>query len=469
MASRPRPPLLGVLLVLLVLAGLTTLAKSSNVAPDASSLSSSSGSNSTALYCTGLSGTSGNQLGHFTFLNTTDFTRRLNVHVVSDKDGTSLTSLTLGPHSAQVVVPQKEVKGNSFAVAVQVNGGGVVGEEVAGRGEAFGVRAQALRIEAVANSSAEAPCVGAGVTNWYASGFDTTVGSTADLSIYNPTATPAVFNISAFSPSGYSAPAPFQGLAVGAHDQTEINLGSQIVNTSDIGVRVRVLRGSVVIDGVQESGSVASFAQGQSTLTKTAWYPAVTTVNSALAQIRVTNPSGASVDVVANVRVANYTVAPQDLTVAPYASADIVVTPNSAIPAAGYASVSVKASAPVATSLVTGTAAGTALSSMVTPSDDFIIADFAGKGFDVADVTNTSKDSMKVNFTVIPTPGGQKASGQVQLAPGTTEGILGVFNGLSTLKGQTLLVTGSRSSLLVTLTLPTTPTGVVVVSPLDGR
>ncbi len=450
MASRPRPPLLGVLLVLLVLAGLTTLAKSSNVAPDASSLSSSSGSNSTALYCTGLSGTSGNQLGHFTFLNTTDFTRRLNVHVVSDKDGTSLTSLTLGPHSAQVVVPQKEVKGNSFAVAVQVNGGGVVGEEVA-------------------NSSAEAPCVGAGVTSWYASGFDTTVGSTADLSIYNPTATPAVFNISAFSPSGYSAPAPFQGLAVGAHDQTEINLGSQIVNTSDIGVRVRVLRGSVVIDGVQESGSVASFAQGQSTLTKTAWYPAVTTVNSALAQIRVTNPSGASVDVVANVRVANYTVAPQDLTVAPYASADIVVTPNSAIPAAGYASVSVKASAPVATSLVTGTAAGTALSSMVTPSDDFIIADFAGKGFDVADVTNTSKDSMKVNFTVIPTPGGQKASGQVQLAPGTTEGILGVFNGLSTLKGQTLLVTGSRSSLLVTLTLPTTPTGVVVVSPLDGR
>jgi len=449
-ASRPRPPLLGVLLVLLVLAGLTTLAKSSNVAPDASSLSSSSGSNSTALYCTGLSGTSGNQLGHFTFLNTTDFTRRLNVHVVSDKDGTSLTSLTLGPHSAQVVVPQKEVKGNSFAVAVQVNGGGVVGEEVA-------------------NSSAEAPCVGAGVTSWYASGFDTTVGSTADLSIYNPTATPAVFNISAFSPSGYSAPAPFQGLAVGAHDQTEINLGSQIVNTSDIGVRVRVLRGSVVIDGVQESGSVASFAQGQSTLTKTAWYPAVTTVNSALAQIRVTNPSGASVDVVANVRVANYTVAPQDLTVAPYASADIVVTPNSAIPAAGYASVSVKASAPVATSLVTGTAAGTALSSMVTPSDDFIIADFAGKGFDVADVTNTSKDSMKVNFTVIPTPGGQKASGQVQLAPGTTEGILGVFNELSTLKGQTLLVTGSRSSLLVTLTLPTTPTGVVVVSPLDGR
>jgi len=45
---------------------------------------------------------------------------------------------------------------------------------------------------------------------------------------------------------------------------------------------------------------------------------------------------------------------------------------------------------------------------------------------------------------------------------------LGVFSGLSTLRAQTLLVTGSRSTLLVTLTLPTTPVGVSVVAPLDG-
>jgi hypothetical protein len=438
-----------VLATLVVLAGLTTLVKSSNVAPRTSSLSLSPGSNSTALYCTGLSGPTGGEPGHFTFLNTTGSTRKLNVQVVSDKDATSLTSLTLRPHGAQSLAPQGEVKGNSYAVAVQVNGGGVVGEEVA-------------------NSSAEAPCVAAGVTSWYASGFDTTVGSSANISIYNPTATPAVFNISTFSPSGYSAPAPFQGLAVGAHDQVEINLGSQIVNTSDIGVRVRVLRGSVVIDGVQDSGPVASFVLGQNALTKNAWFPAVTTVNNALAQIRVTNPSGESVNVVADVKVASYSVAPQELTVSPYASGDIVITPNSAIPAAGYASVSVTSSAPVATSLVTGTSAGTALSSMVAPSNDFIIADFAGKGFDVADVTNTSTSTLKVTFTNIPGRGGTKTSGQVEVAPGATEGILSVFSGLSTLKAKTLLVTGSRSSLLVTLTLPTTPAGVVVVSPLDG-
>jgi hypothetical protein len=441
-----------VLVVLLVLAGLTTLVKAANTAPNTSSLTLSEGSNSTALYCTGLSGTTGGDVGHFTLLNTTDATRRLNVQIVSNENGTSESTIKLRAHSSQSVVPEADLKGTSFAIAVQVDGGGVVGEEVT-------------------NSNAEVPCVSSGVVNWYASGFDTTVGSTANLSIYNPTATPAVFNISTYSPSGYSAPAPFQGLAVGAHDQIEINLGSEIVNTDNVGVHVRVLRGSIVIEGVQQSGTVASFNQGQTTLSTTAWFPAVTTVNNAQSQIRLLNPSGVSVDVVADVEVANYTVAPQDLTLAPYASGDIVITPNSAIPPEGYASVSIKASGPVASSLdtgTTGTDGATALSSVVAPSNGFIIADFAGKGFDAADVTNASTRSLKVTFTTIPNPGEQKASGSVLLPPGSTQSILSVFSGITTLKNQALLVTSSRPTLVVTLTLPTTPAGIAVVAPLDG-
>ncbi len=438
------------LAALLVLAALTTLAKSSNSAPGTGSLSLSQGSDSTALYCTGLSGTAGDDVGHFTFLNTTGSTRTLNAEVVSNENLSSLVSLELGPHRSSTIVPQRVLKGSSYAAAVQVNGGGVVGEEVT-------------------NSHAESPCVSAGVTNWYASGFDTTVGSTADLSIYNPTATPAVFNITTYSPSGFAAPAPFQGLAVGAHQQIEVNLGSEIVNTSDVAAHVRVLRGSIVINGVEQSGPVSSFAQGQTTLSTVAWYPAVTTVNNAVAQIRVANPSGESVNVVAHVKVASFSVAPQDLTVAPYTSADIAITPNSAIPAAGYATVIVKASAPVATSLVTGTSSGTALSSPVAPSNEFVVADFAGVGYDVADVSNTSSKTLKVSFATIPRSGEQKSTGSVQLGPLTTESILSVFSGVSSLTGQSVLVTASsHSSLLVTLTLPSTPTGVTVVSPLDG-
>jgi hypothetical protein len=250
-----RAPILVVLLALLVLAGVTTLAHSSNVAPKSSSIASAQNANSTALYCTGLSGTSGAEVGHLTFFNTTMFPRSLNVDVVSDKGLTSLSSFTLKSHTSTAIFPENLAKGDDFAAAVQVDGSGVIGEEVA------------------AKSSAEAPCISAGVTQWYASGFDTTVGSTANLSIYNPTATPAVFNVSTYSPSGFSAPAPFQGMSVGAHDQMEINLGSQIVNTSNIGVHVNVLRGSIVIEGVQQSGSVVSFNSGQNNLVTTAWYP----------------------------------------------------------------------------------------------------------------------------------------------------------------------------------------------------
>jgi len=445
-----RPPLLVVLAALLVLAGLSTLVRFSNVAPSTSSLSLGQGSDSTALYCTGLSGTTGPEVGHYSFLNTTSSTRMLNVEVVSDKNASSLVSIKLGPHHSSTLVPQSVTSGSSYAAAVQVNGGGVVGEEVT-------------------NSHAEAPCVSAGVTNWYASGFDTTVGSTAELSIYNPTATPAVFNISTYSPSGFAAPAPFQGLAVAAHQQTEINLGSEIVNTSNVATHVRVLRGSIVINGVEQSGPVTSFTQGQSVLSEVTRFPAVTTVNNAVAQIRVANPSGESVNVVAKVKVVGFSPAPQDLTVSPYASGEITITPNSAIPAAGYAIVSVRSSAPVATSLVTGTSAGTALSSPVTPSNQFVVADFAGVGYDAADVTNILNKTLKVTFTTIPNPGERSDTGSTELAQHSTESILSVFSGVSSLKGQTLLVTASsRSSLLVTLTLPSTPSGVSVVSPLDG-
>ena len=109
---------------------------------------------------------------------------------------------------------------------------------------------------------AQVPCTSTGVTNWYGAGFDTLVGSSGELSIYNPTATPAVFNVVGYTAAGYTAPAPFQGLSVGAHSQMELNLGSQIVNTANVGVHVSVLRGSVTIVGVQQSGAVVSLISG---------------------------------------------------------------------------------------------------------------------------------------------------------------------------------------------------------------
>ena len=57
----------------------------------------------------------------------------------------------------------------------------------------------------------------------------TTVGSRAILSVYNPTATAAVFNVTTFSTSGFLSPASLQGVSVGPHAELTIGLGDEIV------------------------------------------------------------------------------------------------------------------------------------------------------------------------------------------------------------------------------------------------
>jgi hypothetical protein len=71
------------------------------------------------------------------------------VEVVSDTGDRSTTSLNLAAHAARSIEPETLAHGNNFSVAVQVNGGGVVGEEVANE------------------ATAESPCTSAGVTDWY--------------------------------------------------------------------------------------------------------------------------------------------------------------------------------------------------------------------------------------------------------------------------------------------------------------
>jgi hypothetical protein len=403
---------------------------------------------SAALYCTGLSGASGGVEGHVVFLNTSSATRTVVVNIVSDRHRTNTVTLHLAEHSSQSVSPASLASGNSYAVAAEVIGGGVVGEEVTSGG------------------AAEAPCTSAGITSWYSAGFDTLVGSSAALSIYNPTATPAVLDVTTFSSNGFGAPAAFRGLSLAAHTQIELNLGTPIVNTSNIGVHVSVLRGSLVVAGVQRSGTVASLVPGSTSPSSDSWFPRVTTVENAVAELRVANPGAQTVSVTAKLELAPYTVAPLTLRVAPYSSGKIVISPNPAVPDHGYATVQLTSSGPLVSSLVTGTSGGIAISSPGTPGDEFLISDFAGRGYDAATVTNTSSQPLSVDFRVVGTNG---ATGSARLEGGATESILGIFSGVTTLSGKTVFITSSRPDLLVTTSLPSNPQGVTVVAPLNGR
>jgi hypothetical protein len=446
-ASRRRATLPILLAVALAATGVvSTVVKQTNPTILPTGLNVAVNAESTALYCTGLSSVAGGFAGHVTFQNTSGSMRILSVEVVSDTGAHSSRSIGLAGYSSVSIQPDHWVKGSSFGLGAEVDGGGVVAEEV------------------TSNLTAQVPCTSAGVTAWYAGGFDTLVGSSAALSIYNPTATPAVVNVTTYSSNGFVAPAPFQGLSVAAHSQIELNLGTQVVNSSNVGVRVKVLRGSIDIVGLQRSGRVISMDPGTLDSSTVAWFPRVTTVNHAAARIRIMNPGPVRADVTVDIGLSPFTVNPITVSVSAFSSNEVVVTPNPAIPAAGYATVQLTSTQPVVASLMTGTNAGTALSPAQAPATTFLLSDFTQKGYDAATVTNTTSHPITVTVAILGRP---SVVNSARLAPSTTSDIKTLF-GVATLKSVSLLVTTSKPSLLVTATLPTNPVGVSVVSPLYG-
>lgn len=399
---------------------------------------------STALYCTGL-GASGGPAGHVVVLNTTNHARAVAVEIDTDTATTEVRHVVLAAHASTSLSPSPS--GHWFGVSLVVNGRGVVADELNAAG------------------TAQTPCLDAGTTDWYASGLNTAVGSRAYLVLYNPSATSSVVNVTAETASGFSAPAPYQGVAIAAHRVVSLDLGVRIVDQANVGVHVRVIRGQVVASAVQQSGTFTSFNSGSTALGRVAWFPRVTTVNGSLARILITNPSDATASVTATIGLAPYVVAPQSVTVAPFSTGSIVITPNSAVPAHGYATVRLHSTVPIAASLATGTVNGASLSVPATPSNLYLVSDFAGRGFDAMTATNVGTRPLSLTVTVL---GPIATSRTVSVAAGATIDLRGRDGLPATLRGQTFLIAADRRDLIVATTLPTTPTGIVVVSALNG-
>ncbi len=456
MNSARRVPLFLVLAAALLMVGVvSSLAKSVDNSQLPRSLALNGRAESTALYCTGFSDQKLGASGRVIFLNTTAFARVVTIDDVSDTGAASSKEVRLLAHQQFGFDPSAGMHGNYFGVGAQVSGGGVIGVQVT-RGH-----------------TSEAPCISTGVTNWFGAGFDTTVGSSAILSVYNPTETPAVFNVSTFSSSGYVAPAKFQGYAVGPHSQAEIRLGTEIVDMSDVGVHVRVLRGSLDIVGLQQSGPTVSFNTGVNQAATSANFPLVTTSNNATAQIRLSNPGPTPANVTLAVTLAPYHVPIQSVTVPPYGSTVATITPNPAIPAASYASVVMRASQPVIAALATGTGHDVALSAPQSPEPEYLVGDFTGKGFDAVTVTNTSSRSIAVTIAALANSrSGAPRTAQIRLSANSSQTLQSEFPTDPHLLGIDMIVAAPRPSLaalLVTATLLTRPAGMSVVSGLDGR
>ncbi|MGA7834301.1 MAG: DUF5719 family protein [Acidimicrobiales bacterium] len=463
MSSLRRIPVLVILVIALVGTGLaTTLHHPTNPSALPSGLSVSVNAESTALYCTGLS--SGPGAGEVSFYNTANSSRTLHVNVVSSRGKTWSGTLTLAAHASGNLVPGTldrpplRPKARvpyvvSYGVGVEISGGGVVAEEVAAGGHA------------------EVPCASAGTTRWFATGFDTLVGSSANVSVYNPTGTPAVMNVSVYTANGFSAPEAFQGVSVPAHSELDLDLGQQVVNTANIGVGVKVLRGALEIVGVQDSHGTLSYDQGLYAKSKDAWFPNVTTAQSATAEIRVANPNGTAANVTVDVKLGNFKVPRQTTTVPPFSTGLITITPNPAIPVAGYATLTLRSNVPVVSGLATGTEKWIALTSPQAPSDAYLVRNFSGLGFDAASVTNASTRSVTLTLVSYDSsdPNVVTVAGGVTLAGGATEKLSSLTSSFMAQPDDTYLISTTKPVLVLSLTQPSHPRGLYVVATLDGR
>ncbi len=437
----PRPLTLALVVVVAATALATSLAKATNLRSPLTSLSTTSNVESTALYCAGL-GASGSPTGRVDFLNTSAHVRTLGVRVDTNGALSKVREIKLGAHARTTMTPTGS--GPWYGVIAVVDGGGVVADVVNQTG------------------TASAPCVDAGYTDWYASGLSTTVGARAYVVLYNPTATAAVANVTLNTPSGFSAPASFQGVSISAHRVVALNLNAPAVNVANIGVHVRVVRGSVVPTAIQESGTVTSFDPGSPSPAVVSWFPRVTTTDGAVAELRVANPTASTATVTATIRLAPYHVAPETISVAPFSTGVITVTPNSAIPAHGYAVVRVQSNVAVVVGLVTGTTAGVGISAPNPPADVYLVSDFVGRGFDAVTATNTGTRPLSVAVTVL----GSTSPARTLTIPASST--VSVRTLVSAFRGRTVLIQSTRADLIVTATLPTRPAGVQLFDPLYG-
>ncbi len=401
---------------------------------------------STALYCTGLMA-SAHRPGRVTFVNTAAASRALEIEVVSDTGHVATRSVTLAARTQYSLQPSTLEAGTFYAVLTRVAGGGVVAEEVAG------------------TDAAAAPCASAGTTAWSATGFSTAVGSSAYVSVFNPTATSAVFDVSVYSAAGLSDPQAFQGVSVPAHAEVYLDLARVAVNARQVGVGLRVLRGALVAVGVQDSTGTLSLNPGQAAPETRSYFPAVTTANRASAVLEVANPGSSPAEVSVHVELGAYSIADQYLSVAPYSTGALALTPNPAIPAAGYAAVSVRSNVPVVTDLATGSAgSGSSLSAPSPTTTVALVHDFTSKGFDALRAVNPGRRAITLTVSAL---GSSRALAHLRVEGHGVGDLARAVPGARTGSGTYLVVSPGRFAL--GLTLPSRPPGTTVLAPLDGR
>jgi len=194
--------------------------------------------------------------------------------------GARTVALTV-PADGQVTVGAAQLGSSALvAAAVVLDGGGVAVSEAVQSPLGWSM----------------APCSPSTAANWYFAQGATAQGGGLILSLFNPTATDAVVNISLVSSTaGFLAPAAYQGIDVAPGSLVTENIGDHAPQDGDVAVEVAALSGSLV---ATELESVGTSGNGGISLTlgspAPAWqwvFPQSTGIPGGTVAFSVLNPS----------------------------------------------------------------------------------------------------------------------------------------------------------------------------------
>jgi hypothetical protein len=247
--------------------------------------------------------------------------------------GSHATMLTVPARSTVAVDPTPGVPTGPVAASFVFDGGGVVASQLV-RGP---------------GGWAAAPCATRPAQSLVFAGGSTAGGSALTLSLLDPTAAPAVVDVTFLTPSGAVVPAPYQGIDLAPGQLVSEDVGTYVQNAGAVATLVTTESGSVVADELEQwSGGAGLSLWLGARGARASWSFADTTATAGGGlTVTVANPGEAATTATVSFELGQASVVPRRVVVPGRALATVDLTSSGGLPVSTPFGVVVTARAPV--------------------------------------------------------------------------------------------------------------------------
>ncbi len=243
------------------------------------------------------------------------------------------TAVTVPARSTVAVDPTPGVAPGPMAASFVFAGGGVVASQVV-RGP---------------GGWAAAPCATRPAQSLVFAGGSTAGGSSLTLSLLDPTAAPAVVDVTFVTPSGAVVPAPYQGIDLAPGQLVSEDVGRYVQNAPAVATLVTTQSGSVVADELEQwaGGAGLSLWLGARSARTTWSFANTATAPGGAVSFAVANPGATPTTTTVAFELGQASVVPRRVVVPGRALVTVALSATSGLPASTPFGVVVTAGSPV--------------------------------------------------------------------------------------------------------------------------